>query len=114
MAPYPGSSCLVAPGCASGATPEQLSELPSGLLRSPGLVWLTRADVHGLAPDPGALAYVLNLKLADPDSDGTLDKAEYLALVEARFKAADPDNDGTLGAKELKTPTGKALVKLLK
>ena len=54
------------------------------------------------------------LKAADPDSDGTLDKNEYLALVEARFRAADPDNDGTLDAKELKTPAGKALVSLLK
>lgn len=34
--------------------------------------------------------------------------------MEARFKAADPDNDGTLDAKELKTPAGQALAKLLK
>jgi ABC-type lipoprotein release transport system permease subunit len=32
----------------------------------PGLVWLTQADVRELAPSEGALAYVLNLKLADP------------------------------------------------
>ena len=51
---------------------------------------------------------------ADPDKDGTLTKDEYLAVVEARFKAADPDNDGKIDAKEIATPAGKALVRLLK
>jgi Ca2+-binding EF-hand superfamily protein len=55
-----------------------------------------------------------DLEAADPDKDGTLTKDEYLALVEARFKAADPDNDGKLDAKELNSPAGKDLVKLLK
>jgi Ca2+-binding EF-hand superfamily protein len=50
---------------------------------------------------------------ADPDKDGTLTKDEYLAAVEQRFKAADPDNDGTLDAKELSTPAGRALLRLL-
>jgi hypothetical protein len=50
---------------------------------------------------------------ADPDKDGTLTKDEYLAVVEQRFKAADPDNDGTLDAKELSTPAGRALLRLL-
>jgi hypothetical protein len=36
-----------------------------------------------------------------------------LAVVEQRFKAADPDNDGTLDAKELSTPAGRALLRLL-
>jgi putative ABC transport system permease protein len=67
MPPYPGMSCIVPPGCASGATPEQLSELPPGLLQDPGLVWLTQADVRSLTPDPDSLSYVMNLKLADPD-----------------------------------------------
>ena len=67
MPPYPGASCIVPPGCASGATPEELSELPPGLLRNPGLVWLTQADVRSLTPDPDSLSYVMNLKLADPD-----------------------------------------------
>jgi ABC-type lipoprotein release transport system permease subunit len=31
-----------------------------------GLVWLTQADARGLAPQARSLAYVLNLKLADP------------------------------------------------
>jgi ABC-type lipoprotein release transport system permease subunit len=68
MPPYPGSSCIVAVGCASGATPEKLSELPPGLLQNPGLVWLTEADVRGLTTDSASLSYVMNLKLADPDS----------------------------------------------
>jgi ABC-type lipoprotein release transport system permease subunit len=32
----------------------------------PGLVWLTEADVRGLAPTEAGLSYVVNLKLADP------------------------------------------------
>ena len=51
---------------------------------------------------------------ADPDNDRTLDKNEFLALVEKRFKAADPDNDGTIDAKEFKSAAGRSLVQLLK
>ena len=54
------------------------------------------------------------LAAADPDHDGTLTKDEYLALVEQRFRAADPDHDGTLDAKELDSPAGRALLRLLK
>jgi ABC-type lipoprotein release transport system permease subunit len=68
MPPYPAASCLVPPGCVSGATPEERSELPPGLLQNPGLVWLTQADVRSLTPDPDSLSYVMNLKLADPDA----------------------------------------------
>jgi Ca2+-binding EF-hand superfamily protein len=50
---------------------------------------------------------------ADPDNDGTLSKAEYLAVVEKRFKAADPDNDGTVSAAELETAAGRSLGRLL-
>ena len=50
---------------------------------------------------------------ADPDKDKTLDKNEYLALAEKRFKAADKDNDGTLDKKELNSPAGRALRRLL-
>lgn len=52
-------------------------------------------------------------KAADPDKDGTLDKAEYLSIVEKLFKAADPDKDGTLDAKELDSRAGRALEKLI-
>jgi putative ABC transport system permease protein len=77
MPPYPGASCVVPVGCISHATPDDLAnaELPAGLLRNPGLVWLTQADVRSLAPDPGSLSYVMNLKLAGPD--------EAQAFVEA-------------------------------
>ncbi|WP_371421174.1 hypothetical protein [Tardiphaga sp.] len=51
---------------------------------------------------------------ANPDKDGTLDKAEYLAVAETRFRAANPDNDGTIDARELATPASKKLLKLLK
>jgi ABC-type lipoprotein release transport system permease subunit len=46
-APYPEVSCLA--HCEPG-----------------GLVWATRADARSLAPREESLAYVLNLKLADP------------------------------------------------
>jgi Ca2+-binding EF-hand superfamily protein len=51
---------------------------------------------------------------ADPDHDGTLTLDEYLAVVEQRFNAANPDGDGTLDAKELSTPAGRALLRLLR
>jgi Ca2+-binding EF-hand superfamily protein len=51
---------------------------------------------------------------ADGDHDGTLDKAEYLAAVERAFRAADRDNDGTLDAKELSSPRGRVLLRLLR
>ena len=55
-----------------------------------------------------------DLAANDPDKDNALKKEKYLALVAARFKAADPDSDGKLDAKELATPAGKDLVRLLK
>ena len=65
MAPYPATSCIVTVGCINGAVPED-SSLPPGLLRNPGLAWLTQADVLSLAPAQDSIAYVMNLKLADP------------------------------------------------
>ena len=52
-------------------------------------------------------------RIADPDNDKTISKDEYLAFVEVAFKRANPDNDGTVDAKELKTPAGRALLRLL-
>jgi Ca2+-binding EF-hand superfamily protein len=49
----------------------------------------------------------------DADKTGTLSKAEYLAIVEKRFKAANPDNDSTLDDKELNSRPGRALLRLL-
>src|SRR6266511_2802241 len=65
--PYPQASCYFP--CMVGAIPDDLAGagLPPGLLHNPGLVWLTQADVRSLTPDPDSLAYVMNLKLADPD-----------------------------------------------
>ena len=51
---------------------------------------------------------------ADTDHDGTLNKEEYLAVVEQRFKAADRDHDGTLTNWEFHTPQGRALTRLLR
>jgi ABC-type lipoprotein release transport system permease subunit len=83
MPPYPEASCLVPRGCVSGATPEELSELPPGLLQDPGLVWLTQADVRSLTPDPGSRSYVMNLKLADPDSAQAFVDANLLERLDA-------------------------------
>jgi hypothetical protein len=65
MAPYPGSSCWVKVGCASGVGPD--TPLPPGLLRTPGLIWLTRAATAGLVADP---VYLIDLELADPSAAG--------------------------------------------
>jgi len=54
------------------------------------------------------------LAAADPDHDGTLTLDEYLTVVEKRFHAANRDNDGTLDARELRTPAGRALLRLLR
>jgi Ca2+-binding EF-hand superfamily protein len=54
------------------------------------------------------------LAAADPDHDGTLTLDEYFAVVEKRFNAANRDADGTLDAKELRTPAGRALLRLLR
>jgi Ca2+-binding EF-hand superfamily protein len=67
---------------------------------------LDRQELHGRIPDA-------DWAVADPDNDKTISKDEYLAYVEAAFKKADADNDGTLDAKELKTPAGRALLRLL-
>ena len=67
---------------------------------------LDRKELHGRIPDA-------DWAVADPDNDKTISKDEYLAYVEAVFKKADTDNDGTIDAKELKTPAGRALLRLL-
>ena len=65
MPPYPATSCIVTVGCINGAVPQD-RDLPPGLLHNPGLAWLTQADVLSLAPAQDSIAYVMNLKLADP------------------------------------------------
>ncbi|HEX5199678.1 MAG TPA: ABC transporter permease [Actinoplanes sp.] len=58
IAPYPAASCITAGGCVSGAAP---GELPH-LLHDPGLIWVARPDLDGMA----AGSYLMNLRLADP------------------------------------------------
>ena len=65
MPPYPATSCIVTVGCINGAVPRDRG-LPPGLLHNPGLAWLTQADVRSLAPAQDSVAYVMNLRLADP------------------------------------------------
>jgi hypothetical protein len=36
-----------------------------------------------------------------------------MAVVEKKFKAADPDDDGTVDLKELESPAGQELLKLI-
>jgi len=51
---------------------------------------------------------------ADTSKDKFLNKGEYMALVAKRFKTADKNNDGKVDTDELKTPSGRALLNLLK
>jgi hypothetical protein len=52
-------------------------------------------------------------QLVHADESMVLWTRKYMALVEKTFKAADPDNDGTLDLKELNSPAGQALLKLI-
>ncbi len=94
-APYPGTDCFVAVGCARGASAADLARLPPGLLQNPGLVWLTQADARGLVTDPGSLSYEMNLKLADPN--------HARAFIDARLPA------GLQGTDPLQGPPGPRL-----
>ncbi len=49
---------------------------------------------------------------ADKDKDGTIDKAEFLSVVDKLFRSADRDHDGTLDRKELDSSAGRALRRL--
>jgi putative ABC transport system permease protein len=82
MPPYPEASCYMP--CSVGVIPDELADagLPPGMVHDPGLVWLTQADVRSLTTDSDSLSYVMNLRLADPDS--------AQAFVDA-FPPASPD-----------------------
>ena len=79
------------------------------------------ADMKMIDPDSDGTVSLDEAKAAaeqkfaamDPDKDGTIDKAEYMTLVEAAFKKADTDSDGMLDKKELATPAGKKLLALI-
>jgi len=57
--PYPSSLCHI-------ACPFPIPMARGGGVPNMGLVWLTRSAVAGLASSGAPLAYLLNLKLADP------------------------------------------------
>jgi len=50
---------------------------------------------------------------ADRDHEGTLDKDEYLTLVERQFRAADLDHDGRVSRAEFYATAGLPLRRLL-
>jgi len=68
---------------------------------------LNRAELRGRIPEQ-------DWKIANPDNDKTLTKAEYLNYVEFAFKRADKNGDGTVDAKEARTHAGRVLMRLLR
>lgn len=62
----------------------------------------------------GSRTTAADLKQANPDNDGTLDKAEYLKLVEQRFDAAAGGPDKTIKTGDLSSSqAGKRLLGLM-
>jgi len=51
---------------------------------------------------------------ADPNHDGVLTRNEYFVLVAKRLKAVDPDDSGAVSATDFSTPSGRALLRLLR
>jgi Ca2+-binding EF-hand superfamily protein len=92
------AACVAVTLCGVGAMRTQAATLPPSL--------------GTLDPDKDGTVSLAEAKAA-ADKDGTVDKAEWAALVEQHFKAADRDHDGTLDAKELESPEGKQLLKML-
>ena len=50
---------------------------------------------------------------AGPEGDDSLTREEYVAFVVKDFERADTNHDGKVDAKELETPEGQALLRLL-
>ena len=61
--------------------------------------------------DLGGFVTFQEFRRADTNKDRTLDKDEYLALVETLFKAGDTDHDGTLDKTELNSGAGRSLLR---
>jgi hypothetical protein len=67
---------------------------------------LTESELSAvLSPD--------EFKQANPDNDTTIGADEWFALVKQRFWAANPDHDGSIDVNELRTPAGRALLKVV-
>ena len=65
MSPYPSSYCLTP--CGLGAPAPRHGPVVVNVPEPhPGLIWLTRGDLDSLGTPAASVAYVLNLKLADP------------------------------------------------
>jgi Ca2+-binding EF-hand superfamily protein len=54
-----------------------------------------------------------NLAALDTDHNGKIDRNEYAKAVAIRFKALDSDGDGAVNERELDSPEGEALLKLV-
>ena len=50
----------------------------------------------------------------DKPADHTISKAEFMSYVDRLFKEANDNPDGTLSVKELSTPAGEKLIRLLR
>ena len=68
--------------------------------------YLTRSQLAGMVS-------FQQFRKADSDHGGKLDQAKFLSLVEKLFQNADMDHDGKLDQRELGSPMGKALLRLL-
>jgi hypothetical protein len=52
-------------------------------------------------------------KAVNKDKDNTIEMDEWLAVARQRFNAADANKDGKLTAKELDSPAGQELIKMI-
>ncbi|GAA4977039.1 FtsX-like permease family protein [Actinoplanes utahensis] len=95
-APYPGATCLVTAGCMSGPAPAAGTRVPDGLLRDPGLIWLTRSDMREVTPDQPLSSYVVSLRLSDPGDLGTFIAANTAAAGDPA--STDPVSPGASSA----------------
>ena len=111
------------------ASPSEARRSPASILRAldtnhDGAIDLAEATgaasalFDQLDTDGKAELTVIQLKgrLSKPDfTDGsaTITKARYLAIVEQRFRDADANHDAKLDIKELSSPAGGELVKLI-
>ncbi|GIE34645.1 hypothetical protein Ait01nite_076900 [Actinoplanes italicus] len=94
-APFPATTCLGEIPCLHGVAPAG-ADLPPGMLRNPGLVWLTSADAGRL----GVVSYVLNLRLEDPDLAATFigspDAPRVALSTEIRTDATEVAGDSQI------------------